>query len=84
MNLEFNFVVDAVVRTKIYPALAQHQAEPYTHKAGESLATIGPTLHRCAYRSIVNRMASGSIPLLLNNFQPIRFILSVWDFLTLE
>jgi len=30
MNLEFNFVVDSVVRTKIYPALAQHQAEPYT------------------------------------------------------
>lgn len=30
MNLEFNFVVDAVVRTKIYPALAKHQAEPYT------------------------------------------------------
>ena len=30
MNLEFNFVVDAVVRTKIYPTLARHQAEPYT------------------------------------------------------
>lgn len=30
MNLEFNFVVDAVIRTKIYPALARHRAEPYT------------------------------------------------------
>jgi hypothetical protein len=30
MNLEFNFVVDAMIRNKIYPALARHQAEPYT------------------------------------------------------
>lgn len=28
--MAFNFVVDRVVRGKIYPALAQHQAEPYT------------------------------------------------------
>ena len=30
MNSQFNFVVDRVVKGKIYPALAQHQAEPYT------------------------------------------------------
>ena len=30
MNLEFNFVVDAMIRNKIYPALARHRAEPYT------------------------------------------------------
>ena len=28
--MEFNFVVDRVVRGKIYPALALHKAEPYT------------------------------------------------------
>lgn len=30
MGLEFNFLADRVTRGKIYPALAQHQAEPYT------------------------------------------------------
>jgi hypothetical protein len=30
MELNFNFVVDRCIRGRIYPALAQHQAEPYT------------------------------------------------------
>jgi hypothetical protein len=30
MDSQFNFVADRVVKGKIYPALAQHQAEPYT------------------------------------------------------
>jgi hypothetical protein len=30
MPLRFNFVADHVVKGKIYPALAQHQARPYT------------------------------------------------------
>ena len=30
MNLEFNFVVDRTIKGRIYPALAQHEARPYT------------------------------------------------------
>ena len=30
MNLSFNFVADATVKGRIYPALARHQARPYT------------------------------------------------------
>ena len=45
MNLEFNFVADRVVKGKIYPALAQHQAEPYTQswrKFGQHWPGTGP------------------------------------------
>ena len=30
MNLQFNFVADRIVRSKAYPAFAQHCADPYT------------------------------------------------------
>jgi hypothetical protein len=30
MNLSFNFVADATVKGRIYPALARHQSRPYT------------------------------------------------------
>ena len=38
--MSLNLIVDQVVRDRIYPALARHQAEPYTQswrKFGEHL-----------------------------------------------
>jgi len=76
MNLNFNFVVDATVKDRIYPALARHQARPYTqawHEFGQHWPYTTPLRLQeyCNQHSVPINIFSIHDTLPANTFYPI-------------